>query len=401
MRSHGAVLLSGVLLIVPPAALSQTLAHATLYETFYQTLDKVTGKPSYVTQYSIACVFSAQLDSVEAVNPRSWKVVSGNDILEVEGITWTRFSPELVEVVGGFAGLSNLTVQFKDGSPVLVSVDSTTVGKTRWGFGKGRALDLNIRRLMNQTSLFAFDYALSTKILEHNLTVPNGALWFRSLSLEVVSDGTFGSDDTVRNGSQSSIQLSANPFYFVGGLIYAGQLSVAYQIETRMNAASNKLLDVVNHSLKLGIQAELPYSNYPMFALHSVTGYARLAMPLTVSLNYLPEGEDASGNSTNARWDYGVRYELAFSPYLIIQGEWRGSKFSAPPVGIPSQTSYYAVAFAQDLDVVKKTLGFLTLLLGDETAEGKHFIFYRISSGRRAPAFQDVKEQSVGLGTYF
>jgi len=172
-------------------------------------------------------------------------------------------------------------------------------------------------------------------------------------------------------------------------------------METRMNASSNKLLDVVNHSLKLGLQAEVPYSNYPMFALHSATGYARLAMPLTVDVGYLPEGQDASGKSTSSRWDYGVRYELAFSPYLIIQGEWRGSMFGTPPVGLPSQTWYYSVAFAQDLDVVKKSLGFLTLLLGDESTQGKHFVFYKISAGRKAPAFQDLKEQSIGFGTYF
>jgi hypothetical protein len=304
-------------------------------------------------------------------------------------------------VYGPYEDQDNLTVQFGSEAPVLVAVDSAAVGKTRWGFGKGKAIDLNVRRLMNQTSQLAFDYGLSTKILEHNLTVPIGSFWLRSLSIGIGSDGTFGSDDTVRNGSQSSIQLSVNPFYFAGGLIYAGRLSLAYQIETKMNAASNTLLDVVNRSIKLGIQAEIPYSNFPMFALHSATGYARLAMPLTVSVDYLPEGQDANGNITSSRWDYGVRYELAFSPYLIIQGEWRGSMFSTPLVGLPSQTSYYSVAFAQDLDVVKETLGFLTLILGDESAQGKHFIFYRVSSGQKAPAFQDVREQSIGFGTYF
>lgn len=381
-------------------ARAQTVRQASLNET----LSPVRGPDGVINRrvlkYTIRILLSQRGDSSVA-DGQMWRVSGGGTTLAVDSIGWRTFAPTIVRLYGPYEGQDNLTVQFGSEEPVLVAVDSAAVGRIHWGFGKGKALELNVRRLTSQASLLAFDYNLSAKMLEHNLTVPNGALWVRSLSLDLVSDGTFGSKDTVRNGSQSSIQLSAHPFYFVGGLIYAGQLSLAYQIETRMNASSNKLLDVVNHSLKFAAQLEIPYSNYPMFALHSATGYARLAMPLTLDVGYLPEGQDAGGNTTSSRWDYGLRYELAFSPYLIIQGEWRASSFGTPPPGLPGQTSYYSVAFAQDLDVVKKSLGFLTLILGDQDTQGKHFIFYRISAGRKAPAFQDLKEQSIGFGTYF
>jgi hypothetical protein len=381
-------------------ARAQTVRQASLNET----LSPVRGPDGVITRrvlkYNVRIVLSERGDS-SVVDKDTWRVSGSGKTLAVDSIGWRTFAPTIVRLYGPYEDQANLTVQFGGEEPILVAVDSAAVGKIQWGFGKGKALELNVRRLTSQASLLAFDYNLSAKILEHNLTVPNGALWVRSLSLDVVSNGTFGSKDTVRNGSQSSIQISAHPFYFVGGLIYTGQLSLAYQMETRMNASSNKLLDVVNHSLKLELQAEVPYSNYPMFALHSTTGYARLAMPLTLDAGYLPEGQDASGNSTSSRWDYGMRYELAFSPYLIVQGEWRGSRLGAPPPGLPRQTSYYSVAFAQDLDVVKKSLGFLTLILGDENTQGKHFVFYKISAGRKAPAFQDLKEQSIGFGTYF
>ncbi|MDP2883640.1 MAG: hypothetical protein Q8P51_01280 [Ignavibacteria bacterium] len=376
---------------------SQEVKSAALFETVYQSQTN-----AYETQYSILCTFSAPVDSALALDVRSWKVLGSNSPLKIVGMSWTKLSPTIVELVGSFADQDKITVQFGGTTAVLVRVDSSTVGKTRWGFGKGKALDLNVRRLTNQSSLLAFDYNFSTKILEHNLSTPNGPLWFRSASLDIVSNGTFGNDDTVRNGTRTQLRVSTNPFYFVGGLVYGGRLSVSYQLETKMSATANRLFEVANRSFNLSAQAEIPGSNYPMFALHSVTGYARLAMPIILSVEFLPAGKDANSNTTNARWDYGAQYELAFSPYLILQGEWRGTSFNNPPAGLGKTASYYSLAIAQDLDVVKESLSFLKLILGsDQSVQGKHFVFYRISSGQKAPAFENMSEQSFGVGTYF
>jgi hypothetical protein len=93
---------------------------------------------------------------------------------------------------------------------------------------------------------------------------------------------------------------------------------------------------------------------------------------------------------------------LAFSPYLIVQGEWHRTNFINAPIGFDNHATYYSIAFAQDLDAVKKTLGFLKFVLGpEEEIRGKNFIFFRISNGRKAPAFQDIDEKSFGFGTYF
>jgi hypothetical protein len=51
---------------------------------------------------------------------------------------------------------------------------------------------------------------------------------------------------------------------------------------------------------------------------------------------------------------------------------------------------------------MKESLSFLKLILGsDQSIQGKHFIFYRISSGQKAPGFENMSEQSFGVGTYF
>jgi len=256
--------------------------------------------------------------------------------------------------------------------------------------------------LAQPKDLFAFDYDLKVKILEYKLSTGGGNFWFRSFSLNLDSNGTFASDDEVRNGTQSSLGVSANPYYFVAGLIYRGEFLISYQVETELNAQENKLLDIVNGHIKVGLEAEIPLTNYPIYLLHTTTGYARLAMPFTLSLHYLPKGVDEKGSATLARLDTQARYELAFSPFFIVQGEGEYSRFFDAPTGFEQNAFYYSVAFAQDLDEVKKTFSFLSLIIGEsDEARGKHFIFYRISSGRKAPGFRELSEGSFGFGTSF
>lgn len=395
----GLVLLNFMLL---SDTFSQTLKEASLTETVVPDTGSNGEVLSRKTEYDINCELSDEVVSKTIKDAANWKVYGNSKKLHLSAIHWKEFRPKMVKLVGPFEGYDNLTVEFKYGGAIQVNVDSATVGKTKWGFGKGKAVDLNVRRIADPQALYAFDYDLAVDILEHNLATAGGNFWFRSLSVAVVSTGTIGSGDEVRNGTQSSLGLVLHPFYFVGGLIYQMKLSGAYQFETAMDPGRQTLVRIINKQFKFGLEAEVPYTNYPIYKLHALTGYVRLAMPLTFSLEYLPKGKDDAGNETLARLDFRARYELAFSPYFIVQGEWHRSSFFDVPAGGDNNTSFYTAAIAQDLDAVKETLGFLKFLLGDsEEIRGKHFIFYRISSGRKAPAFQDLREQSFGFGTYF
>ncbi len=66
------------------------------------------------------------------------------------------------------------------------------------------------------------------------------------LQFNLHSTGTFASNDTVQNGTESAIELSFNPFYFIGGLIYRSQIILSNQLETKMNAIEDILFDVIN-----------------------------------------------------------------------------------------------------------------------------------------------------------
>jgi hypothetical protein len=188
------------------------------------------------------------------------------------------------------------------------------------------------------------------------------------------------------------------PYIFAGGLIYRSEFHLGYQLETKMDSA---YFSVSNKSFKAGAVIEVPYTNYPMYILHRYTGYVRLAMPLIIGFNYYPKGEDADGNSTLSRYDLSLMYELAFSKYLIVRGEWAHSQFFDAPAGADTKEEYTAITFAQDLIVLKNYLGFLKLLLGDDEIGDKNFIFYKIESGSKAPSFIPVNQQSIGVGLYF
>ncbi len=333
----------------------------------------------------------------------NWKINANGKSMKPTGIIWVSDKhPELVTLHGPFGGKDNLTVAFLNGEAVVVDIDAATAGKTKWGFGVGKAIDLSVCRLAEQKAFWACDYDFKVNILERNLATPKRNIWFRSLSLSVISNGTIASDDQVRNGAQHSIEITANSFYFVGGFIYSGELLFGYQLETKMDDTNEDLFDIIGKRMKLGLEVEIPFTHYPIYKLHTKVPYARVAMPLTLSLCYLFRGEEADGNDAQARLDFRARYELAFSPYLIVQGEWHGAKFFDAPVDSYETASYYSVAFAQDLDVVKETLGFLKFFLGaEEKIRGKNFVFFKISNGRKPPAFEDISEKSIGFAFYF
>ena len=112
--------------------------------------------------------------------------------------------------------------------------------------------------------------------------------------------------------------------------------------------------------------------------------------------------DEGADYSKLARWDLELKYELAFSPYLILQGKWGYTRFEDVCAGLEEEVSYYTLTIAQDLSAVKKYLAILNLLQGiNNDTQGKHFIFYRIGNGQTPPQFEDLNEYSIGFGMYF
>lgn len=384
---------------------AQTIQNAKLVRAFREVKDESGAVLKLKRVYDIDCTFDTEVNVQSFRSGDMWAVTDGVRNYRIDEIAISPLNATVVKLKGNWGRHSeNLIVACQGQKAMPVDMSKAGEETARWGFGEGKAVQMNLNRIADQKSLFAFDYDLNTRMIEFGFLASPEKFWLNSISLDVNSSGTFGNDDEVRNGTQSSLGFGANAFFFIGGIIYGGKLSLAYQMETRTNSDEDKLIDITNKSLKIGAQIEVPYSNYPIYKLHSKTGYVRLAMPLTLIAEYLPKGEDETGNTTSARFDFQARYELAFSPYLIIQGEWHGSRFFDVAEGFDKTASYYSVAVAQDLDIVKTQMpfAFLKPILGsDEEIRGRHFVYYRISSGRKEPAFQDLREQSFGFGTYF
>ena len=357
------------------------------------------------TVYDIRCTFEEPFgDSLRTAieNPDSWQVSGGRREFEVDTVSAGLMDTPTCFLTGNWDRYDDLLVVFDNQVAFRVIAEGVRGETTRWGLGKGDAIDLNAQRLTDQEALYAFEYDVGVRALERYHSVGGGNVWLRSLSLDVSSKGGFATDDKMRNGTQSSLSLSAHPFYFVGGLVYGANLSLGYQIETRMNEAEDEPFDVIGRRFRVGAEVEVPLTNYPIFRLHRVTRYPRLAMPLTLRLEYLAEGADGDGPNISARLDFQAVYELAFSPYMIVKGELHVSKFFDAPAGVCETAEYYALSFAQDLGVIKRKLGMLAFILGSsEEIDGSNFIFFRISEGRNAPAFEDIDEKAIGLGTYF
>lgn len=344
------------------------------------------------------------LDTTDFSSITSWKIISTDGNIDITKIKFETIGNDRYRInfYGNFQDKSDIKISFKNGPSKNVTIDST-VSLKHWGFGKGKALDLNIGRLANQKALYAFQYDFDINLVEYNFY--NNKVIYKNilhkLSLTLTSKGAFGSDDSIRNGTQTSINFEVHPYYFLAGLIYTNEIYSSFQLETATNSSQNKIFDVLNKTCKFGMKVEVPLTNWPIFKLHSITGYTRMAMPIVLEFDYLPKGTDASGNTTYNRYDFDANWELAFSPYFLFQSEWSQSKLYNTPIGIDNKPTYWSITIAQDMDAVKQVLVFLKFIFGeDNDMKGKNFIYFKISDGSKAPAFQKKREVKFGFATY-
>jgi hypothetical protein len=356
--------------------------------------------------FSIDCFFDSWegLTIDNLLNIENWKVSERDRLIRIDQIKWTATDSTRVGLYGNFEGLDNLQVSYKNGKKIRVDISTAVGDGTVWGFGEGKALNFDIRRLTDQKAFFAFDYDLAVSVAELNLSSGLKNFWFGSFTLDLISGGTIGSDDEVRNGTESSINLTAIPYYFVSDMIYRAEIYAGLQLETEMDSVSDKLFSLSGKRFEFGLKAEIPLTNKPIYWLHTKTGYVRRAMPLTATVKYMPGASDGAGYAAFPRWQFEAEYELAFSPYLIVQGGIMHSRFSLTEAdsAFKKKADYYALAIAQDLDVVGKHIGPLGILFGTkEEMRGKHFMFFRYTEGRKAPNFKDIKEYSLGYSVYF
>jgi len=353
------------------------------------------------TAYDIRCNYQDSLSESErneVRSPANWKVIGTRSNYEVLSAGLGLGNSKQCVLKGNWPSDDDLSVSFENSA--IYKVKKGDVGN--WSFGQGQPPDISIRRLTDERSLYAVDYSIVLQPIQLTCSRFGTNVWIRTLGLSLMSEGTIGSSDSIRNGTQTSFSFEVTPFYRVDGIMYRGSISVGYGIETKAGPGEPSFLTVLNKRAALGVDVEVPLSNYPMFKLHSATKYARLAMPLTLRFNFLPRGTDGAGNITLTRFDFKAAYELAFSPYFILQSKYHTSHFRGDLASGLHNATYSSFSIAQDLDVVKRSLGFLKLILGsDDEIANKSFIYFRISSGRDSPTFQNVHEKSIGLGTTF
>ena len=355
------------------------------------------GKQVYIIRLTFEGQVTSQQEQLITTSD-NWEVTGQKVTYRVDSVSYNSLS-QRATLYGNWKPVDRFTVLLEGNQGVTVNTTDDSE-QPRWNFGEGSSVELNVRRLAETKSRFALDHNLDVSIAERNLTLASGGIWLRSFSLDFTSEGTVTALPEVRNGSKSNLELALNPFFFAGNMIYRTGISTGLQVETALDTAATNLLDVQNTRFKLGVELEVPFTNYPITQLHKRTGYARLAMPLTVGLDYIAGESDKPG-----RLDLNARYELAFSPYLIVQGEWRYSNFFEGMSGIGEDAHYYSVGIAQDLteaEGVLKILKYITTLgLIDEESEGRNFIFFKITEGRKAPLYRDISERSFGFGVYF
>ena len=143
-------------------------------------------------RYEIDCEMSSPPDTLVIRNPDNWAVFSDGKPVKLDTATWTNTDPLAVQLYGHFTGIENLTVAFLQGEPVQVMIDTATIRKVVWGFGKGKAMDVDFRRLAGQKSLLAFDYDGMVKFIQCNLMLPSRGIWIPSVSMDLISTRSIG-----------------------------------------------------------------------------------------------------------------------------------------------------------------------------------------------------------------
>ncbi len=354
--------------------------------------------------YHISCNFLSKPDSNQlrnVFNKNNWAVrtEAGKEYIVTE-IKKTPL-PEKYYIEGNFEPVDALYLLYigEGNQKVEVQADTAITKHPLVNFGEGQKFQLSLRRLATQKYLFAADYNTKiTLIGSYFYPENNNNFYFQSYNINLFSTGTISNSSEVENYTQSGIDLALIPYVFTGKLIYRNEIHFGYVVETKIGSS---YFNIINRSMNVGAKIELPYTNYPMYYVNQYTHYLRLAMPLTVEFNYFPQGSDSLGNTTLARYDIGVLYELAFSPYLIIRAEWDYSKYLNSPAGFDNNKSYTAITFAQDLVVWKDYLSLLKLIFGNDNIGDKNFIFYKIEAGSKAPNFIPINQQSIGFAIYF
>lgn len=358
--------------------------------------EDISGK---VSPFAIEYTFvSSPEDGHWVNNPDSWTVLVEGKNIKVVRAGFNEMT-KVAKLWGKWDVWEPTEVRFSGGPFLHVEAKESQEGAAKWRFGEeGVPLKTRVERLTEKKSNWAFDYDLTTSILEFCLPTSR-SFWFRSIGLRASSKGTFATADSIRNGTKSSIGVSTE-LYYDCWLTYYAKASLGYGIETRQNFREGKAFEKMNQHWDLHAEVEIPCTNFPAYKAHIKNGYPRLAMPFTLFLDYLPEGKGRDGIRSPARIDFTTRYEYAPSPYFIFQ--WEYSRSWLTRHGFKDSMEYYSIAIGQDLSVINTVLPFIGLIMGEAVkAEGKNFFFYRYSSGRKPPNFQDLDQQSFGFSIYF
>lgn len=279
-------------------------------------------------------------------------------------------------------------------------------------FANNSIFCFDVRRITNKKPIFVYDYIFESRIIEYKLrnpflTIPFTKPAHSSFSLDIKTKGAISDNEQIRNGTVNSIGVFYNYYYkdycSLHGLFKIG---LFYFLETGMDSANAKMFNVLNRSssllnIALGISTEIPFSRYFNDAIHKITKYSRMAEPIRIKLNFLPEGNDLGGNKTPSRNELTIEYELSLSSFFLLKGEFIRTFFNNISLNkLGKAENYYSLTFAQDLSSLFGTTPFLKEAFGMKT-EGNNFIYYMVTSGKHPPLFQSLNEQSIGISITF
>jgi hypothetical protein len=189
-------------------------------------------------RYHIYCAFDTitkeQLINIRNIN--NWSILSENNRTYNYRINSRRYDQKWIYIEGDFDPSDGLQLIYLGNSTgkqqVPVIIDSSL---TLFKAGNGKGVNLAIRRIASENFLFAADYKANLDILgtygyQSNLN----SFYFQSYTINLKSSGTFtNSISTVPNYTQTSLDISAIPYFNTDLLIYRNEIHIGYQFETK------------------------------------------------------------------------------------------------------------------------------------------------------------------------
>jgi hypothetical protein len=299
----------------------------------------------------------------------------------------------------------NITVDFSfpgSNNKFTFSLKLTPYKDKTFNYLQLKKKDFGFKRLGENTSKYTLDYLLDMNVMELELNDFRKPV-LMNFNFGFNSKGVLANKDDIKNGAQTGVNLGFNTMYFFyDNLIYEASLSGGYQVETKSDISNGKYFSIVNKSARLSAMAEIPFTSLPFYYLHRATGYFRRAMPLTLNFEYYPDGKDLDGNTTPSRYDFNIKYEGAFSKFMILKTAYNYSKFINTDISLINSADCFTISYGLELSVLGDLVPILkSIIKTDNDTKDANYLYFKVENGKKPPLFQSGNQQSLGLTLYF